>query len=407
MLLAAETNPLDVNNRRRGELAPVFLHAAAFGAVLPHVYFVNDLSHPFQTGLLVSLFPAGRLIGDAVSRRLGWLGSSKRLLALQGIGLVLTYLLVAGSAALYPTGIAGLRLAQVAWFLVGLMRTHLLFRNRDSNTGGRAWKIDLNLCGISAGAALSSALTWGQIRSPLRYTLGEAMTPALFAAGLTAIAVSMSFFMQPRRDGADRKGSAISLGMVIGAIAIPCTLAPMMLWESFGFSPSGVALMLAKAGFLAVLLQIIVRSTLDRSHSAALSRGVTAIGLCALFVSSNALSWSPQTGSGPLLFSGIATLAIGWACLRPTLFAKNGISGEIGLAFDQRLLSVAWLCGAILSASVFYAHERTSFALGGVITIFAGLWWLREIRTASRRTQIEEGAVQTETTRDGAAWISR
>ena len=389
-----------------GDWVATFFQAIAFGAVAPYIYFVNDLSHPSQTVLLTSLFFVGRLIGKTIFSRFSSWGLNRPLLAVQGIMLTLAYALIAESAALYPTGITGLRFAQVGWFLVGLLGSHLFLRKSYFKAEKRFSMIDFDLLGISIGAALSSALTWGIVRSPVRWALMDAFVPSIVAAGLSAIAVGV-LLMSRRHMVAFENESLHKCGsvsaIIICAVAVPCALGPMMLWESFGFRPCEVALMIANAGLLAVAVQIIVRRALDRSGSATLCRWVIAIGLCSLFVSANALSWSPNTGSGIVLCTGIALLSIGWGCLRPMLSDVNGNSDGFGFTLDARVWLVAWLCGMMLGASLFYYHERTSFASSGlVIVVAAFMIWKREIDKACTSAPVEQAA-QTETTRESAA----
>jgi hypothetical protein len=173
----------------------------------------------------------------------------------------------------------------------------------------------------------------------------------------------------------------------------------MMLWESFEFKPNEVALMIASAGFLCVAVQFLVRRVLGRT--------TIVLGFCSLFISANAMSWSPNTGSGIVLSSGIILLAVGWGCLRPMLSSIDGAPRGFTFAWDDRVRLVAWLCGVALGATFFYYHERTSFASGGLVVAFAALCWKIQTDRANRGVQTEAEATQTETAEDGTAWMSR
>src|SRR5579872_6002839 len=96
------------------------LNAIGIGVMLPQIFFVNDLGHPLQTGLLLALFPMGRLVG----KRIFAIGRS---LVLQNIVLVLAYLLMIVFVVVHPTGFRALFLAQTAWFLISLFGANLLF----------------------------------------------------------------------------------------------------------------------------------------------------------------------------------------------------------------------------------------------------------------------------------------
>jgi hypothetical protein len=164
-----------------------------------------------------------------------------------------------------------------------------------------------------------------------------------------------------QRKVAGERGGLEAIGAAFG-LAVVCTLTPMALWESFGFGPGGVAMMLAEAGFLAVAAQLIAGRLLNRSGS---TGGAAAIGLFLLFAGAGALMWAPQTGLGILLFCGIAAVSLGWGCLGPKISPSN---------------ELAWIAGAIISSSVFYAHERTSFALGGLAFALSAVWRMKPLK---------------------------
>jgi hypothetical protein len=378
------------------------LHAISFGLVLPPIFFVNDLSHPLQTGLLFSLFPAGRIVGQRVFGQANARSLNSGPLLLQGAMLLLTYLLIAGSAELHPTGITALRLAQLAWLMVGLFGANFLFRPASFDESHAIAMIDISALGVPLGALFSAALTWRLVRSSERYDLGGFLVPALVAASFSALAVLLVLptggerLGFERRDGAQPKerytskrlrdafilGSsdlhrAIGVsGCAAAAVAIVCTLTPMLLWETFGFSQSGVALMIGKAGLFVIGARIVVRRALRRSIAPAAD--VAAIGLLLLGTSAGLLMWAPGTGSGYLVFAGIVTAMIGWGCLQVTLFSSIDFPRE-GQSREERFTSngtaqlLAWMVGSVLSASIFYAHERTSFGLSGIAIALAAM----------------------------------
>ena len=308
--------------------------------------------------------------------------------------MALTYLLIAASAELHPIGIVGLRLAQVGWFLLGLFGVRLLFPQSSCSA---VPTVDIAAAlGVPVGALLSSILIWGLVRSTERYDLSELLAPALVAAGFSATA---TLFLLIKRSGEPRLKTAPdilisdssdlrnAIGISVctaGAVAVACTLTPMLLWETFGFSPSGVALMIAKAGFVAIGALFLVRRVLRRIRSAAAVIDISGIGLVMLGISSGLLLLTPNTKSGQMLFAGIAALAVGWALSESALariFSMSfmGDSREGYLGLNNRVRLLAWIVGPIISASIFYAHERTSFGLSGVMIAiaalpFAGLW---------------------------------
>jgi hypothetical protein len=383
--------------------AIAFLNAVSIGVILPQIFYVNDLGHPLQTGLLLALLPAGRLVGKCVFRQASAEDSDRRSIIPQGIGLTLTYLLIVVSALLHPTGIEALRLAQLAWFMIGFFGANLLFPRRCANES--LTPLDISILGIPIGSLLCSTLIWGVVRSYLRYDITDLFRPAVAAAGCSGLAIILLLATRHKeridRDPQQRQtpkflrdilfngGSEPREAIVVSAgaalaVAVACTLTPMMLWETFAFSPSQIALMIASGVLLAVGVQFIIRRLICESRSRGSLAGFTAIGLFLLGASSATLMWAPGTGSWIPLFAGYIVLPIGWGCLHHTLPRIIALSSkksphEAVFAANDLACTLAWIVGPILSAGIFYAHERTSFAIGGVAIAlvaipFANLW---------------------------------
>ena len=174
------------------------------------------------------------------------------------------------------------------------------------------------------------------------------------------------------------------------AAAIVCTLTPMMLWESFAFGPSATSLVFAKAGFVVCCMSLIAGRVLRISGSAFRTNVIGGLGLAFLGIGAAALMWAPSTQSGLLVFSGVAAFSIGWGVWQPARFTITrallaGRPGEAILKLNDLAVLVAWIVGPILSASVFYAHERTSFGLAGLAIIMVAMFFgstLRRIKQA-------------------------
>jgi hypothetical protein len=296
---------------------------------------------------------------------------------------------------LHPTGIEALRLAQLTWFLIGLFGANLLFPRRCANES--LAPLDISILGIPIGSLLCSALIWGVVRSYLRYDITDLFRPAVAAAGCSGLATILLLatrhneridpnpqqrqtptFLRAILFSGGSDAIFVSAGAAL-AVAVSCTLTPMMLWETFAFSPSQIALMIASGGLLAVSVQFIIRRLIGESRSTGLQIGFTAIGLFFLGASSATLMWAPGTGSWIPLFTGFVALPIGWGCLQPALSRIIASSRKAALAANDLASTLAWIVGPILSAGIFYAHERTSFAIGGVAIAlvaipFANLW---------------------------------
>lgn len=401
-------------------LRPVvtLFYAIGFGLILPHILFVNDLSHPIQHGLLFALFPVGRLVGKFVFRPAN--SRNPQPLVIQGAMLVLSYLLFAAAAMLHPTGIIALRLAQLTWFLIGLFGTNLLFQRVVSDEIPRRPAINLSTLGVPIGALISSALTWTIIRSSSRYDLTQILVPSLAAAAFSAIAMLLIEAERlgvidsarnsndepialwpretPRADALDLRSALGVWACANCAVAMACTLTPIMLWETFRFTPGRDSIAFAAAGFLAIAVQLIIRRMLIRSRSSAPVFSIAATGLFLLGVSASALMWAPSTQYGPLAFVGIIALSFGWGCFGPAFSALPGVfstghSDELGFALDELIFMLAWIIAPVLASSVFYEHERTSFGLGGVAIAlaaipFASLWWKFQSSLAGSGNQI-------------------
>jgi hypothetical protein len=401
--VAKQSTPAGVRGAATRYSAITFLNAASLGAILPQIFFVNDLGHPLQTGLLLALFPAGRLVGKYVFHQPRTEDSDRWPMLLQSIGLTLAYGLIVVSTKLHPTGIEALRLTQLAWFLIGFFGANLLFPRRCADES--LVPLDISILGIPIGSLLCSALIWGIVRSYLRYDITDLFRPAMAAAGCSGLAVIL--LLVTRRNerippdpqqrqtptflrailfsgGSEpREAIVVSAGATL-AVAVACTLTPMMLWETFAFSPGQVALMIASGGLLAVSVQFIIRRLVGESWSTGSLAGFTAIGLFLLGASSATLMWAPGTGSWIPLFAGFVALPIGWGCLQPALSriiasSRKECSREAALAANDLACTLAWIVGPILSAGIFYAHERTSFGISGLaialIAIpFANLW---------------------------------
>jgi hypothetical protein len=360
--------------KRAGEFNRIagLLRAIGFGLILPHIFYVNDLSHPLQTGLLFCLFPTGILIGRWIFR------ASTRAPLLQTVLMTLTYFLIAASAIALPIGIGSLRLAQLAIFLMGLF---------TASTGGQS-RFEMPILGLSVGALLSGLLAWSHIRSNERYDLSELMMPALAAAVVSALALLFS-----RRAGSIESETFADAGVnrqaicAIGisaftalAAAIVCTLTPMMLWETFAFGPSATSLVFAKAGLVICCVNLVAGRVLRISDSAFRTNVIGGLGLAFLGIGAAALMWAPSTQSGLLVFSGVAAFSIGWGVWQPVRFRITrgllaGRPGEAILKLNDLAVLLAWIVGPILSASVFYAHERTSFGLAGLAIISAAVFF--------------------------------
>jgi hypothetical protein len=339
-----------------------FVRATSFGLILPHIFYVNDLSHPFQTGLLFFLFPLGIFGGCLV------FGVEAERSIVREVLSTLIYLSVAVTAIWRPEGVAGLRIFQLALFLLGFLAGN-----------------PRSLAGVSIGALLSAALTWNCVRSPERYALAEMAMPAVAAAILSAITVALAggrrrstvIAESPRNREAVRE-IGMSAFTALSA-AIVCTLTPMMMWESFGFTGGATALMFAKAGLVILCIKFMVGRAL--SGRLGLAHWAYAFGwaaLALLAVGAGALMWSPWTQSGWQLFTGLAAFSIGWGCWQAARLKlpPGGFAGKphaADLLLNNRAVLVAWTVGPILSASVFYAHERTSFGLAGVAIVLAAI----------------------------------
>jgi hypothetical protein len=358
------------------------LRATSFGLILPGIFYVNDLSHPFQTGLLFFLFPLGILASNLIFGGHG--GTS----ILRAAFSVVTYLSIAAAAYLQTEGIAELRAAQTIVFLLGFFAGSPITRRSGSLTN--------SITGVSIGALLSAALTRNCIRGSQRYDLAVMMVPALAAAVSSATALVFmarrrrisdnSAHSQPRqsiRETLAHRDPELLCIMGLSACtalsaAIVCTLAPMMIWESFGFSASASALMFAKAGFVVICVNFVVSRALARRVSASGASSFAWVGLAMLGFGACGLMWSPWTQAGMELFTGVAAYTIGWGCwqaarsrLAPGWFA--GAGQATGPVLNDLAVLLAWIVGPILSASIFYAHERTSFGLAGVVILPAAV----------------------------------
>ncbi len=291
------------------------------------------------------------------------------------------------SAIALPVGIGALRMAQLAIFLMGLFA---------ADTNGQS-RFELPILGISVGALVSVMLTWSYARSAERYDISELMMPAL-AVAIVSAATSALLFLGGGLSIAsetftDRKSIRGDLSRVdrhvlcaigISALtalagAIVCTLTPMMLWESFGLGPSATSVVFAIAGLVIVCVNLIVGYVLRKSDSAFRTYIIGGIGLAFLGIGAAALMWSPSTQSGLLVFNGVAAFSIGWGVWRPARFRITrallaGQPGEAILKLNDLAVLLAWIMGPILAASVFYAHERTSFGLAGLAIILAGMY---------------------------------
>ncbi len=367
------------------------LRAMSFGLILPHIFYVNDLSHPLQTGLLFCLFPTGLLIGRSIFR-----GSSRATL-MQAVLMTLTYFLIAAWAIELPIGIGSLRLAQLTIFLLGLFAANTEVQSR----------FDVSILGLSVGALLSGVLSWSGIRSAERYDLSELMMPALAAAIVSACALALLFSrrvvsiepetltyrksIRGKLAGVDRQVlCAIGISAFTAlAAAIVCTLTPMMLWETFAFGPSATSLVFAKAGFVICCMSLIAGRVLRISDSAFRTNVIGGLGLALLGIGAAALMWAPSTQSGLLVFGGVAAFSIGWGVWRPARFTITrallaGRPGEAILKLNDLAVLLAWIVGPILSASVFYAHERTSFGLAGLAIILAVMFFGATLRRSKQ-----------------------
>jgi hypothetical protein len=380
------------------------LQAASFGLILPHIIFVNDLGHPLQTGFLLALFAVGRLGGSFVFRRQQ---SADFALTLQGVLLALSYLIIALSAVWTPTGIVAVRMAQATWLLVGFFGSNLLFGDLNSERRHSFTRSQIWLIGISIGALASGLLTWGLGRSGERYDTSEMFLPAIGAVICSAISSvlrpnTVLSENTPRRANSQNLISIALCALTASSLAMACTVTCMMMWETFSFPPSWVALTIGNVGLLALAVQWFVARALRGNGSVLLVMLIMGVGLIFMGVSAATLMWGPNTDSGMIVFSGLVMIGVGWGFW---LAAWIRFDSKTSSETSDRVWTVAWIVGPICSAGLFYDHERTSFGLGGVVVALAIILFLGLLRThfIRRDDHAVAGSATAEPIRGGLA----
>jgi len=373
----------------------------AFGAVLPLLYYIIIiLPDAIWIGLLFAVDALGRILGGALIERLqNHLGTKPSLILTQAI-MILSYVLLCAIGHFQITHTAAITVVYVSRFIGSFATTgfpsagSLFQRISPRFTAPRAGL--LTMIGFIAGCALAMPGNGQRVLISI-FETGGLTRAAEFAALISCIALLIACWMPTiGEESGSADGPACAFNSTPGlALTLLCEAAfgmtlcvlPLMARKTYFFTPTNIAMLLGGAALVSQTVRGLARRVSETPGTLMLTNlGILCAGLgFAGFVTALKLSWVSSWHSHPmdgmkigywLVWISSLPAAIGHGLLRaslPSILIKSGETPrhpQAVLRFDQLC---AMICGvsALLAAAMWLGHERSSFAIPGLLTALA------------------------------------